>query len=80
MLDLIRVVQWQMTLADLALYGNYLEYDEIYGDQNPINATSFPSLYKLVKAMEAGKAGDYAKHRRDSGCVPTQYFIPPLAC
>lgn len=58
-----------MTVADLKVYTLCLFIDDMLGSKNPIRvlAAEFPKLNKIVKTLEGGKAGAYAKARRDFG-------------
>ena len=62
-----------MTIADLKLYQLYVWYEAMYAptNQNPfkVHAVEYPKLDKIITALDKGKAGDYARNRRDFGCV-----------
>ena len=55
----------QLTAADLKLYTLYLKFDEMYAadGKNPFQTRSeeFPKLAKIIEALKAGRAGDYAR-------------------
>jgi glutathione S-transferase len=57
----------KVTLPDLALTALFLRYRDMYGDENPINATHVPKITHLVKTLLDGKIGEWAKLRRDQG-------------
>ncbi|KZV91194.1 hypothetical protein EXIGLDRAFT_770160 [Exidia glandulosa HHB12029] len=59
----------KVTVADLKLYQMYLWFEEMYRERNPLRtrAHEFPKLNRIVEALAAGKAGDYARHRREFG-------------
>lgn len=59
----------QMTVADLKLYQMYLWFEDIYLEKNPLRtrATDFPKLTRIIGNLAKGKAGDYARNRRDFG-------------
>ncbi|KZV79233.1 hypothetical protein EXIGLDRAFT_782627 [Exidia glandulosa HHB12029] len=59
----------KMNVADLKVYTLCLFIDDMLGNKNPILvlAAEFPKLNKIIKTLEAGKAGEYAKARRNFG-------------
>ncbi|KZV84951.1 hypothetical protein EXIGLDRAFT_841818 [Exidia glandulosa HHB12029] len=61
----------KMTVADLKLYQLYLWYEDMYSSsgQNPFKvlAADFPKLGKIITTLDKGKAGEYARERRDFG-------------
>ncbi|KZV81125.1 hypothetical protein EXIGLDRAFT_755777 [Exidia glandulosa HHB12029] len=63
----------KMTVADLKLYQLYLWYEDMYATvgQNPFKvlAADFPKLNKIVTALDKGKAGTYARSRREFGAL-----------
>ncbi|KZV84950.1 hypothetical protein EXIGLDRAFT_753559 [Exidia glandulosa HHB12029] len=61
----------KLTVADLKLYQLYLWYEDMYSsyNQNPFKvlAADFPKLNKIIATLEKGKAGEYARERRNFG-------------
>ncbi|KZV79232.1 hypothetical protein EXIGLDRAFT_707417 [Exidia glandulosa HHB12029] len=59
----------KMTVADLKLYQMYLWFEDIYLEKNPLrtHAAAFPKLTRIIDSLAKGKAGDYARNRRDFG-------------
>ncbi|KZV79275.1 hypothetical protein EXIGLDRAFT_846690 [Exidia glandulosa HHB12029] len=61
----------KLTVTDLKLYQLYLWYEDMYSsyDQNPFKvlAADFPKLNKIIATLDKGKAGEYARKRRNFG-------------
>ncbi|KZV88601.1 hypothetical protein EXIGLDRAFT_772573 [Exidia glandulosa HHB12029] len=59
----------KLTVADMKLYEMHLWFEDMYGGKNPLRtrAAEFPKLNRIIDTLSSGKAGDYAKHRRDFG-------------
>jgi len=59
----------KVLLPDLVITALYLRYKDMYGDENPINATNTPKIARLVETILAGKIGTWARLRRDKGTM-----------
>lgn len=57
----------QPTVADYKLYQMFLRLGDAYGEANPLRVGQYPKLQKIIAALEAGPAGDYARSRRAFG-------------
>ncbi|KZV87508.1 glutathione s-transferase variant 2 [Exidia glandulosa HHB12029] len=57
----------KMTLPDLILYALNVRFNIYIGEAVLINEAVTPHLHKLVQTLDAGRAGEYVRDRRDWG-------------